>query len=438
MTKLQFPESFVNLISEFRNNFTEPSFQHFQVLLSAILLGHPKKTVTSGIRLLRPKGHFSNSCRFLSQYVWDATNLGLSVLTKLIKRLGIKAPLVVAIDDTLVAKYGQKIFGRSLHYNAAGKPNEPSYINGHNWVVLGLLYFNELFSKWLCLPILAQLFIPEKAVLKGHEFKSRIELAIGLLKKIKHHINTGFILVADGLYAKTKLVKFCLKKEISFISRLRCDAALYQKPHNPKSRQRGRPRKYGKRLPKLDAIAVNKKEFKEHTLKLYGETHELLIKSFEAMWKPAGKAIKVLMVYFDDAKTANYFFSTDLSLSETQIIQWLAARFSIETLFSDLKTHLGMSDWQCRVENSVMRSVPLTCIASTLLMLWSYQNNKRKQLGLWSKFAWYTNKASPSVHDMVQQLKAECLSKTLFEALPLQGISKQKYRQIELFLRAAA
>lgn len=436
MKNLQFPETFVNLISELGDNFSKASFEHFKVLLTAILLGHPKKTVTAGLRLARSKGHFCNPCRFMSQYVWDAACLGLSVLTLLLRCLPIDAALLFALDDTLVAKYGPKIFGRALHFNHTGKPNEPRYINGHNWVVIGLLYFSSLFSKWICLPILAELFVPEKALPKGKESKSRIELAIELLHRIKEHINKELAVIADGLYAKAKLVTFCVESHITFISRLRSDAGLYEKPRCRK--RLGRPRKYGARLPKLNEMAANKKGFKKYTMKLYGELHQLQMKSFEALWKPAGTVIKVLMVYFDRAKTANYFFSTNLSRSDTQIIEWLAARFSIETLFSDLKEHLGMTDWQCRIEKSVVRSVPLTCVATSLLMLWSYQQNKRKQLGLWTKYAWYTNKASPSVHDMLQQLKAECLSKTIFDALPPEAIGKQKYRQIELFLRTAA
>lgn len=438
MNNLQFPESFVNLVSALRSNFSKASFEHFQVLLSAILLGHPRKTVTSGLRLLNPKGHFSNACRFMSHYVWDATQLGLTVLGDLIISLAIKGPLVFALDDTLVAKYGPKIFGRGVHFNHTGKPNEPKYIKGHNWVVIGLLYFSALFSKWVCLPILAELFIPVKTLPKHKEFNSRIDIAIELVHKIKSHINNDLIVVADGLYAKAKLVISCNKEHIIFISRLRSDARLYEKASTEKTPKRGRPRKYGNRLPKLTEIAGNKDGFKKYTLKLYGECHQLRMKSLEALWKPVGTVIKVLIVSFDEGKPASYFFSTDLSISDTQIVEWLAARFSIETLFSDLKEHLGMTHWQCRVEKSVIRSVPLTCVATSLLMLWSYQQNKRKQLGLWNKYAWYANKASPSVQNMVQQLKAECLSKTIFDALPPKAIGKQKSRQIELFLRVAA
>ena len=154
--------------------------------------------------------------------------------------------------------------------------------------------------------------MPEKALPRGKDPRSRIELAIGLLHRIKHYINKELIVVADGLYAKAKLVKFCIKNDITFISRLRSDAGLYEEPSPRKGP--GRPRKYGARLPKLNQMAADKEGFKKYTLKLYGELHHFEIKSFEAMWKPAATVIKVLMVYFDDAKTANYFFSTNLSL----------------------------------------------------------------------------------------------------------------------------
>lgn len=61
----------------------------------------------------------------------------------------------------------------------------------------------------------------------------------------------------------------------------------------------------------------------------------------------------------------------DLSLSVERILTLVTSRVSIEILFSDLKKHLRMKDWQCRIERTVVRSVPLTCVATTLLTLWS-------------------------------------------------------------------
>ena len=437
MKNLRLPESFVNLFFMLKENFTKPSLKYFEVLLSAILLGHPKKTVTSGLRLLKPDGHFSNACRFLSQYKWDVMQLGLSTLGLILKYLPIETPLVFALDDTLVPKYGAKIFGRGIHYDHANKPNRPRYIHGHNWVILGLLHYSLLFSKWLCFPILADLFIPQKNIPPNDPFKTRIQLAVTLLDKIKTQIHKKLILVTDGLYAKTTLVRYCIAENITMISRLRCDAALYKKPQKVTIRKRGRPRKYGVKLS-LSCLSLQDDQFKQYTLKLYGENHKLRIRAIHAMWKPAGEVVKALIVYFDQNKSPSYFFSTDLSVSETNIIEWIAARWSIETLFDDFKEHLGMTDWQCRIQKSVVRSVPLTCVATSLLMIWSFQQLQQDKVEIWDVYPWYRNKASPSIQDMVQQLKAKCISKTIIDALPKKTITKEKSRQLELFLRYAA
>ena len=438
MYKIKFPESFSDLILQLKDNFSNPSFKHFEVLLSAILLGHPKKTITSGLRLMKPSGHFSNACRFLSQYKWDPIQLGLSVFKIILKYMPVASALTFALDDTLVAKFGSKIFGRGCHFDHARKVNRPKYINGHNWVVLGFLHFSFLFSKWLCFPILADLFVPEKQLDKNHQFRSRIQIAIDLIDKIKTFINKRFIVIADGLYAKKDLVKYCIKEKVTFISRLRSDAALFQKPKPVIVKKRGRPRTFGKRLPSLSQLASNKNDFKQYQLKLYGKQCCVKIKSFCAIWKPAATEIKVLIVYFDNMANPCYFFCTDLHLSDTKIVELIAARWSIETLFSDLKDHLGLCDWQCRIEQSVVRSVPLTCVATSILLLWSHQQSQKNQLEFWDVTPWYKNKASPSVYDMICQLKAKCISKTIFSVLPKWAIKGEKSQQIELFLKLAA
>ena len=434
MDSIQFPKNFVNLISELNENFTKPSFKHFKVVLSAILIGGPKKTLTAGIRLNDLRCHFSNIHRFVGRYKWNLNQVVLSVLDLVNKFLDLSKCLVFALDDTLVPKYGTKIFGRGCHFDHASKPNTPRYILGHNWVVLGLLYHWDLFSKWICFPILSRLFIPEKNVSDPSLFKSRISIAVEMVTQLKVHLKQSFTLVADGLYAKKKLVRCCIENEISFICRLRNDAALYElvKPSGPKGR--GRPRKYGKKI----ILPRKPKGFETIHLKLYGERHKISFKTVIAMWKPAGAPIKVFMVQFDDSKSLTYFFSTDLSLTVQRVLTLVAARWSIETLFSDLKEHLGMKDWQVRIEGSVMRSVPLTCVATSLLLLWSLQEANKRAPEFWDIQPWVTKKSSPSLFDVMNQFKARCITNSIFDVLKKKGIEAQKYREIELLLRRAA
>jgi hypothetical protein len=157
-----------------------------------------------------------------------------------------------------------------------------------------------------------------------------------------------------------------------------------------------------------------------------------------AIWKPANAPIHVFIVRFNDSKSLASFFSTDISLSVERVLTLVAARWSIETLFSELKEHLGMKDWQVRVQGSVVRSVPLTCMATSLLMLWSMLEANQKAPEFWDIQPWMTEKSSPSMLDVINQFKAKCISNSIFEILGSKGIDSQKYKEIELILRRAA
>ena len=438
MKSIQFPETFVKLILPLRENFTNPSFEHFKVILSAVLLGSPKKHITAGIRLNKPRGHFSNVHRFVSRYKWDIHQLVFSVYHLVHKVVDLPREPVFALDDTLIPKSGKKIFGSAWHFDHSSKPNRPKYIRGHNWVILGLLHYCSVFSKWLCLPLLAELFIPERALPKDQPFMSRIDIAVEMADRVKQFVNTTFTLVADGLYAKTHLIRYCIQEGITFISRLRSDACLYEIPKPSHPRGRGRPRKYGQRLPSLKTLSQDPTGLKPYHLKLYGKIHRVDVKKVIGIWKPAGHPIQVLMVRFDDSKSFAYFFSTDLELSVERILTLVAARWSIETLFSDLKEHLGMKDWQVRIEGSVVRSVPLSCVATSLLMLWSLGEASQGAPEFWDVQPWQTEKSSPSVADMLHQLKTKSLSLTIFDILRNEGIAPQKCAQIKQVLRQAA
>ena len=435
MQSIQFPENFVKLIFELRENFTKPSFEHFKVVLSGILIGGPRKTITAGIRLHDLKCHFSNIHRFVGKYKWDISKLTANLFKMLKKYLPISKEFVFVMDNTLVPKYGPKIFGRGRHRDHAAKTNTSQYIMGHNWIILGLLHNCRLFSKWICFPLSARLYTSKKFLDERESYQKLITIATEMVKHIKSIVKEHLTLVADGFFAKKELVKYCIDENIAFISRIRSDAALFEMPSpNPI----GRPRKYGKRLPNPRTLGADSTGFQEYRLKLYGETHLLRVKKVVAIWRPAGRLIQVLIVDFDNSKNVGYFFSTDLSLSVERILSLVAARWSIETLFCDLKEHLGMKEWQCRIQGAVVRSVPLSCAAATLLILWSLIEAAQDAPEFWDVQPWETRKTNPSVLDMIHQLKARCISTNIFNVLQKEGITAEKYRQIEQILRRAA
>ena len=446
MRNIELPILFVKLIFGFRDIFTKPSFEYFLKFVSGLILGKSKKTITSVIKAHNFYDKFYNIHRFLNSYKWDFEKLGLTMLKILINVLNLSEgsafggkELTIALDDTLVMKYGKCIYGRAIHFVHSNKPNMPKYIYGHNWVVLGLMHHLKVFKKWVCFPFLAKLFIPENYFKDPSRFKSRIGISIEMLKKIKEHINLPIILVADGLYAKKDLLRYCIEQQITFISRLRSDAVLHRVAPHQKRRSRGRPRKYGNRIS-MKRLSLKEKKFEKISLVLYGKEQSVKVRTFNAFWKPAGKLVKVFIVKFIDNKkeSVSYFFSTDLNISAERVITLIAARWSIETAFKDLKEHLGLNDWQVRKEKPVIRSTTLNCIAHSLLTLWTYQEYNKKQLDLWDILPWYKQKNSVCIQNMIRLFKNKCISININNMLSEITINKQKKKQILQICRLAA
>ena len=439
MNSILFPSTFVKLILELRSVFTKPSFVYFEAILSGILLGRPRKTVTAAVKLAGLEKKFSNVNRFVSQYRWDAGSLGVAVLKLVLKALNLRTgSITLALDSTFLAKFGAKIFGCGYHYNYAQKPNLPKYIWGHEWLIMGLLYFSSLFDKWLCFPFLAQLFVPEKYLAKDQTYRSSIEIASEMIQYVKKHIKQKLVLVADGYFAKQKMIRTCIQNGITFISRLQSNAALYLLPGEDKPKKRGRPRKYGQRLASLKQLAKEKNGFEKMEIKLYGKKRKLRVKRIDALWKPAGQLIQVLIVFYENQKKPAFFFSTDIDMSVADILKRVAARWSLENLFKDMKKHIGWSHWQCRVEKAVSRSATLTCTAASLLLLWSHQQASQKQPELWDVMPWYSKKASPSFKDMIEQLRCQIID-NVFLAFKQSGqITDEKEKILRDILKLAA
>jgi hypothetical protein len=282
------------------------------------------------------------------------------------------------------------------------------------------------------------LFIPKKYQPANQDYQSSIGIVVDMLRYMQSHIKQKIILVGDGYFAKRKLLKTCIELKIPLISRLQSNAALYQPLKKHISKKRGRPPLYGKRLPILTRSAKATKGFSELTLKLYGKDRRVRVKRIDAVWKPAGQVIQILIVYYANQKKPAFFFSTDLSLSIEDILSRVAARWSLENIFKDLKEHLGWSHWQCRVEKAVRRSATLTCSAASLLTLWSLSQASQRQPEFWDPMPWYTGKATPSMKDMIEQLRARILDQSFNAITRHCRTTAEKERALRDLIRIAA
>jgi DDE superfamily endonuclease len=114
-------------------------------------------------------------------------------------------------------------------------------------------------SRVWSLPFLSALAYSERyAKEQGERHKTLTEWAGQLLLLVRRwYPDREIVAVADGTYSSLKLLDRCrrLSNPITFITRLRLDAALYEPPPPRRRGQIGRPRLKGERVANLSVVA---------------------------------------------------------------------------------------------------------------------------------------------------------------------------------------
>jgi putative transposase len=175
---------------------------------------------------------------------------------------------------------------------------------------------------------------------------SREMLRIGgflkrLLGLIRHFVKVKHLCL-DGHYGRAEAVRMAQENQLELVSKLRCDAALYEKYAGIYS-GRGRLKKYGEKLnyEKMPTEYLIKSKTEGELITLYYQGFllhrkfkgELNVVVIEKINVKAQKIARVLL------------FSSDLELSSEKVIEYYSLRFQIEFNFRDAKQHFGLEDF---------------------------------------------------------------------------------------------
>jgi len=365
------PVTLVALLGEFVNCFTTPGFRHFtHFILAHTALWGPPHCVTETLRatLWHHVKHWTAPYFFMKRGRWSCRRLSRRLLDLVLGRLGLDGPPVLAIDDTLVRRWGRRFDGLGLYPDPTDKnPGAPRRkVWGHCWVVVALLW-EKARGSWFCFPLAARLFVPQRSLPAHWTFRTKIELAAELLDRL---VAAGrpVIVVVDNLYAKARLLG---RQGLTLVSRLRSNASLYELPPQPTSGRRGRRPLRG---PQVAAKDLWRRRSRRRTLKarIYGRW--VTIEAFVGVLMPSrtlGCQPILTLIFPQHSGKLNIFFSTDLAMDPARLLELYAARFKIEDAFDELKTHGGMGDCRQRGFTANKRHVTLCLVAYSLLRLLS-------------------------------------------------------------------
>jgi hypothetical protein len=346
-----------------------------------VLLASGRRTVTSWIRAAGLSGDYKPVYTTVAAAGKRADFVAARLAIEVVKPLVVGAGrLTFALDDTPTQRYGPHVQGAGIHHNPATGPAGGPFVYGHVWVVLAALVRHRNWGT-VALPLLARLYVRAKdlaGIDPRHRpaFRTKLELAVELLRWARSwlgHWCQSLWVVADGAYAKAAFLKPMAALGVTVVSRLRKDAALWTVPGERRPGQRGRPRVYGERRIDLAKRAGQRRGWISGTFDLYGEPTAKRYKTFVATWRPAGGAIRVVLVEEPHGWAA--FFCTDPVAGVADVLGLIADRFTLETAFRDLKDVVGAGQQQTRFVWASVGAFHVCCWAFTMTEAWAWRRS---------------------------------------------------------------
>lgn len=410
---LNLPPEIMVLMQRFAPVFSERTWDWVQVLVVGAILAPGKRTVTSVLRVmgLSEERQYQRYHRVLNRAKWSSLRvsqilLGLLVITFVPPGW----PVIMAADETLERRQGDKIKAKSVFRDAARSSKQHKVTSyGLRWVSMALLVPVPWSRRVWALPFLTVLAPSEKTnQANGKRHKTSIDWVGQMISQVRRWLpERHLVLVVDGGLAAVKLGQRCrgYANPVSYVSRLRLDAGLYDWPGLQPPGKRGPKPKKGARQPSLKARLQDPATiWRTMTLAWYrGERRTLDIATGTALWYTPGHdplPLRWVLVHDPLGKLLPAaFFATDLAATPEQILAWVVMRWGIEVTFEEAREHLGVETQRQWSDLAIARTTPALLGLFSFITLLAHHLTLDCPLPVRSA-AWYT-KSEATFSDVI-------------------------------------
>ena len=414
------PTEMIRVLTPFAPLFSKSVWQHVQVLVAGAILAPGKRTVASALRAmgLEDERRFCRYHRVLSRATWSSREASRLLLGLLVETFVPEGPLVLGVDETLERRRGKKVGAKGI-YRDPVRSTHHHFVKASalRWICVTLLAPVPWASRVWALPFLSALAPSERyARERGLRHKKPTEWAWQLLLLVRRwHPEREIVALADAGYASLKLLDRCqrMTNPITFITRLRLDAALYEPAPLRKPGQMGRPRLKGSRLPNLSTVAEDPDtDWAQITIAhWYGEGERTVeIVSATAVWHSTGlPAVPLRWVLIRDPQgefETRALVCTDLATEPEQIISWFVRRWQMEATFQEVRQRLGFETQRQWSEKAIRRTAPALLGLFSLVTLFAHRQMTKEGSRTIRRAAWY-DKSHPTFTDALALVRKE-------------------------------
>lgn len=277
-------------------------------------------------------GRYSDSCeqrfRQLFERDFDWLQFNTALMNMRFCEGGRKA---IAIDASYISKAGRKTPYIGKFWSGCAAQAK------HGLEILGIGIVD--IDVHDCMMLRAEQ-TPDKAYLEkqGEEYNLVDWYLHVLHKHLERLLTITPYIVADAWFSKASFINEACNMGFHVVSRLRDDAALWYSHADVRTGRRGRPRIKGEKID-FDNLDMSRCE----TLDTEGG-NAFVINAYSKAMK---RNIRIV-VHYPASGGHKIYFSTDLSMSGKDIIEFYRTRFQIEFCFRDSKQFTGLNHCQAR------------------------------------------------------------------------------------------
>lgn len=244
-----------------------------------------------------------------------------------------------------------------------------------------------------------------------HKLKHRtsVDYAILMMKKISLTLKRPWVFLGDGGFTSIKLGLACASNNVTLISRLKLNAALYEPAPAQIDGKRGRKRLKGDKAPSLHELIKNDNlVWQEQEIDWYKDTRKKVRLStgtnlwYTTRYKPL--SIRWVVVQDIESGKCQAFFSTDVTLSAAIIVEYFVLRWNIETTFEEVRSHLGVETQRQWSDTAIHRTTPMLMGLFSLTCIIAYKLTKGTLLPAIST-AWYKKSDQATFSDVITYVK---------------------------------
>jgi hypothetical protein len=397
---LNLPPEIMPVIGAFAPVFSERVWDWARILVVGAILAPGKRTVTSALRVLglSDEPHFQNYHRVLNRAVWSALEVSQILLGLLVAAFvppGV--PIIVAADETLERRKGEKIVDKGVYRDAARSSKKHLVTSfGLRWVSMMLLVPIPWSSRVWALPFLTAL-APSKKVneANGKRHKTSIRWVMQMITQVRRWLpGREIVLIVDGGLVAIKLGWRCLQNGVTLAGTLNLNARLFDWPGpQPSSKPGPKPKKGARQLSLKQHIEDPDTNWNPIEIPWYGgEKRPMEFTSGQSLWHTPGlDPLPIAWVLVRDPSgdlDPRVFFTTDLSASPQQILTWVIMRWGVEVTFEEVRAHLGFETQRQWNRKAIQRTSPAILGLFSLITLLAHHLRGDDPLPVHSA-AWY-------------------------------------------------